>query len=106
MNHRIIPILLLFVLLSSCRTTWQDKTAAVLKPLILQQANEWFDATPETVTAQFCERSAGSRHDFYSEGDYWWPDPANPTVLTFSATAKPIPTILWRTAMLWFASAG
>jgi len=78
MNHRIIPILLLFVLLSSCRTTWQDKTAAVLKPLILQQANEWFDVAPETVTAQFCERSAGGRHDFYSEGDYWWPDPANP----------------------------
>ena len=23
-------------------------------------------------------RSAGGRHDFFSEGDYWWPDPANP----------------------------
>jgi hypothetical protein len=25
-----------------------------------------------------CIRSAGGIHDFYSEGDYWWPDPANP----------------------------
>jgi hypothetical protein len=78
MNYRIISILLLFFLLTSCEQTWQDKTAAVLKPLILQQANEWLNETPETVTAQFCERSAGGRHDFYSEGDYWWLNPANP----------------------------
>ena len=76
-NNRIIFILL-FVLFSSCQTTWEDKTATVLKSHILQQADGWLDAEPETVTAQFCERSAGGRHDFYSEGDYWWPDPANP----------------------------
>ena len=23
-------------------------------------------------------RSAGGKHDFFSEGDYWWPDPTNP----------------------------
>ncbi len=23
-------------------------------------------------------RSAGGKHDFYSEGDYWWPDPDHP----------------------------
>ncbi|MCK4685780.1 MAG: alginate lyase family protein, partial [Pirellulales bacterium] len=33
---------------------------------------------PETVTSSHCERSAGGRHDYYSEGDYWWPDPENP----------------------------
>src|SRR5688500_18805674 len=31
-----------------------------------------------SVTAVRAERSAGGVHDFYSEGDYWWPDPANP----------------------------
>ncbi len=31
-----------------------------------------------TVTDAFSERSAGTLHDFYSEGDYWWPDPENP----------------------------
>lgn len=33
---------------------------------------------PITVTASNCERSAGSKHDYYSEADYWWPDPENP----------------------------
>ena len=31
-----------------------------------------------TVTDTFCTRSAGGVHDFYSEGDYWWPDVENP----------------------------
>jgi hypothetical protein len=31
-----------------------------------------------TVTASSSPRSAGGRHDFFSEGDYWWPDPKNP----------------------------
>lgn len=32
---------------------------------------------PLTVTAYSCSRSAGGKHDFYSEGDYWWPNPAS-----------------------------
>jgi hypothetical protein len=31
-----------------------------------------------TITKYKCERSGGSINDFYSEGDYWWPDPAQP----------------------------
>jgi hypothetical protein len=30
---------------------------------------------PRTITADICVRSSGGRRDFYSEGDYWWPDP-------------------------------
>ena len=33
---------------------------------------------PVTITSFVCTRSAGGIHDFYSEGDYWWPDPENP----------------------------
>src|ERR1700744_5645454 len=33
---------------------------------------------PITVTASFCIRSAGGKHDFFSEADYFWPDPKNP----------------------------
>ncbi|MDR2146363.1 MAG: alginate lyase family protein [Tannerella sp.] len=73
-KHLFLPLMFMF----SCQQTWQDKTAEVLEPLVLKQANEWMDDAPETVTAHFCERSAGGRHDFYSEGDYWWPDPSNP----------------------------
>ncbi|GAA4730428.1 hypothetical protein GCM10023229_04830 [Flavisolibacter ginsenosidimutans] len=32
---------------------------------------------PLTVTAQGSPRSAGGKHDFFSEGDYWWPNPAS-----------------------------
>lgn len=44
----------------------------------ISRANEMLDEKPVTVTASLCKRSAGGKHDFYSEGDYWWPDPANP----------------------------
>lgn len=71
-------IILLLFALCSCQSSWKDKTAAVLNPVFLQQADAWLDIKPETVTAQYCERSAGGLHDFYSEGDYWWPDPENP----------------------------
>src|SRR5258706_10344253 len=33
---------------------------------------------PRTITAATSPRSAGGPHDFFSEGDYWWPDPKNP----------------------------
>jgi hypothetical protein len=45
---------------------------------ILRQAKLYLSEKPLTVTASTCERSAGGRHDYYSEGDYWWPDPQNP----------------------------
>jgi Alginate lyase len=46
---------------------------------ILTTANQYLSFEPITVTASRCERSAGGPHDFYSEGDYWWPDPKKPT---------------------------
>jgi hypothetical protein len=33
---------------------------------------------PITITAAKSVRSAGGLHDYFSEGDYWWPDPQNP----------------------------
>src|SRR5207249_4943451 len=34
---------------------------------------------PLTVTAATSPRSAGGPHDYFSEADYWWPDPADPS---------------------------
>ncbi len=51
---------------------------AIEKPRVLQKANDYLDEEPRTVTSSQCERSAGGLHDYYSEGDYWWPDPENP----------------------------
>jgi hypothetical protein len=49
-----------------------------LKEKILADARWAMQQLPETVTASSSSRSAGTAHDFYSEGDYWWPDPKNP----------------------------
>ena len=45
---------------------------------VLKAADGYLNAEPVTITAYSSPRSAGSRHDFFSEGDYWWPDPKNP----------------------------
>ncbi|MBS1858092.1 MAG: alginate lyase family protein [Acidobacteria bacterium] len=52
--------------------------AAIERPRVLKAAGGYLDAEPVTVTAARSPRSAGGLHDFYSEGDYWWPDPKNP----------------------------
>ena len=45
---------------------------------VLKAANQYLKEQPITITASTSPRSVGGVHDFFSEGDYWWPDPANP----------------------------
>src|SRR5665213_133941 len=45
---------------------------------VLRAADRYLAREPVTVTASHSPRSAGGLHDFFSEGDYWWPDPKNP----------------------------
>ena len=52
--------------------------AAIERNRVVPLANGFLRQPPVTITAFRAERSAGGAHDFYSEGDYWWPDPANP----------------------------
>ena len=47
-------------------------------PRLLKKAEQYLNEPPITVTGEQCERNAGSRNDFYSEGDYWWPNPDDP----------------------------
>jgi hypothetical protein len=54
------------------------RVAAFDRARILQAANQYLSEAPMTITASHGSRSAGGRHDFFSEGDYWWPDPQNP----------------------------
>jgi hypothetical protein len=51
---------------------------SVLYNDVITEAGWAMQQAPVTVTAQTCSRSAGGKHDFYSEGDYWWPDPKKP----------------------------
>ena len=62
------------------RIAFADKldVAAIDRQRILKAANLYLRESPITVTASHSPRSAGGKHDFFSEGDYWWPDPKNP----------------------------
>jgi hypothetical protein len=45
---------------------------------VLRAADQYLRESPVTITASSSPRSAGGAHDYFSEGDYWWPDPDNP----------------------------
>ncbi|MBR1574871.1 MAG: alginate lyase family protein [Bacteroidales bacterium] len=55
-----------------------DPVRTSLEEAVLTQAEQDLKALPVTVTAYPAVRSEGTIHDFFSEGDYWWPDPKNP----------------------------
>jgi len=45
---------------------------------ILEAANKYISQTPLTISAFPAPRSAGGLHDFYSQADYFWPNPKDP----------------------------
>ncbi|MDO8952266.1 MAG: alginate lyase family protein [Draconibacterium sp.] len=71
--------MILLYLFAGCQTEKQvPYISEQEQQQIIETATTYLDSLPATVTADFCERSAGGPKDFYSEGDYWWPDPENP----------------------------
>lgn len=54
---------------------FKDEVKEVLRGQIMAEAEWALQQEPVTVTAETSPRSAGGRHDFFSEGDYWWPNP-------------------------------
>lgn len=80
-----ITVLFLFLAsLASCVVAQQsddDFLKSIIrleKERVISDAEKYLEYEPETITSYVAERSSGGRHDFYSEGDYWWPDPENP----------------------------
>ncbi|HTI07618.1 MAG TPA: alginate lyase family protein [Puia sp.] len=57
---------------------FDQEITEVLRQQVLQEATRALQQPPITVTASSSPRSAGGRHDFFSEGDYWWPNPQSP----------------------------
>ncbi len=45
---------------------------------ILKAAEKYISQAPLTITAFPAPRSAGGLHDFYSQADYFWPNPKDP----------------------------
>ena len=48
------------------------------RPRVLHNAEAYLKEAPRTIVSVPAPRSAGGLHDYYSEADYWWPDPKNP----------------------------
>jgi hypothetical protein len=75
-----VLILLVVLFVTSAPVAAQQSRFDVAKfdrSRILKAANQYLRETPITITAAKSSRSAGGLHDFFSEGDYWWPDPQN-----------------------------
>ena len=72
-----ILFLLLFTGVASSQQSNLD-VARIDRARVLKAATQYLKEQPITITTSTSPRSAGGIHDFFSEGDYWWPDPANP----------------------------
>ncbi len=76
-----LAIVSLIMAMSCVTASTSDLPVEVVEPLktrVIRQADIDVPAKPVTVTSFIAERSAGTQHDFYSEGDYWWQDSLNP----------------------------
>lgn len=69
-------VLIVLVIVAPAQVAFD--VAAFDKTRIIKAANQYLTEKPVTITASGSPRSAGGKHDFFSEGDYWWPDPNNP----------------------------
>ena len=77
MNSWIVALILSMVVASTSFAAQID-VKQLDRDRVLKAADGYLKEEPVTVTAASSPRSAGGKHDFFSEGDYWWPDPANP----------------------------
>ncbi len=57
--------------------------AAIDRERILKAAGAALRMEPITITKFIAKLSEGGPNDFYSNGDYWWPDPAKPDGLPY-----------------------
>ena len=90
------------------KTDYNSVKGIVLNALqkqILKQASWALQQQPITVTTETSSRSAGNKHDFYSEGDYWWPDPKdlNAPYIQRDGMTNPDNFVAHRLAMIRFS---
>jgi hypothetical protein len=51
---------------------------AIERPRVLQAAEKYLHEQPRTIVSAPAPRSAGGPHDYFSEADYFWPNPKDP----------------------------
>jgi len=93
-------------LLSQSKASSRPDVAAIDHDRILAAATRYLTQPPAPLTALPCPHSPGTPHDYYSEAEDYWPDPANPTgpyVIHSSGPANPDAFIAHRDALLNFS---
>src|SRR6266850_694034 len=88
MRGKIIGTLLLCCLWLVAGTAFGAETLSIdLKAIdrerILKGAKAALEMEPVTIAKFRAKLSEGGPNDFYSNGDYWWPDPAKPDGLPY-----------------------
>ncbi|RZL50620.1 MAG: alginate lyase [Pedobacter sp.] len=101
----LICVLLTVAIVSHAQETIKTQATNVLRKQILAEAAWAMKQKPITVTAESSARSAGTKHDFFSEGDYWWPNPANPDgpYISIDGETNPANFVAHRQAMIRFS---
>jgi hypothetical protein len=79
LRKRLVVAAIVMFVASARATAASIDLKALDRNRILRAADEFLKQPPITITSSHCSRSAGGIHDFYSEGDYWWPNPADPS---------------------------
>jgi hypothetical protein len=79
-KYAFVLYLLLPLHFLSAQSGWVEKYMMdeAYKNKIISLAQQAMIEKPITVTNESSPRSAGGKHDFYSEGDYWWENPVSP----------------------------
>ena len=69
---------ILMICTSTIASAQQLDIKAMERDRVVPAAEKFLSEKPITVTAAHSPRSAGGLHDFFSEGDYWWPSTTQP----------------------------
>ena len=84
----------------------KKQVSGLLHAEIITRGNTALTQDPLTITSFIAERSTGNMHDFYSEGDYWWPNPISPdsAYIRHDGKTNPDNFVAHRHAMIRFST--
>ena len=85
--------------------TLQTEAQNLLRNQVMEEAAWAMQQQPVTITAEFSTKSAGGKHDFFSQADYFWPDPKNPNgpYINKDGLTNPDNFVAHRKAMIRFS---
>ncbi|RZK59472.1 MAG: alginate lyase [Pedobacter sp.] len=99
-------IFTILTITSFAQVTIKLQAQNVLRKQVLAEAEWAMKQSPITVTAESSPLSTGGKHDFFSQADYFWPNPANPSgpYINRDGETNPANFIAHRKAMIRFST--